>query len=139
MAGVPTDVSYIKTYAGGLIFYLDTLNTDSFKGLLSTPSGQSTGVAWITGGSTKSTVNDNTDISMGTGLANTIAMINQDRYTGGGAKVCLDYEIMEGGVTYSDWFLPSRDELNEMYIILKSNGYGGFSTGNYWSGTEYDY
>jgi hypothetical protein len=35
-----------------------------------------------------------------------------------------------------DWFLPSRDELNQMYI--QQTAIGGFSTGPYWSSSEYD-
>jgi hypothetical protein len=34
----------------------------------------------------------------------------------------------------SDWFLPSKDELYELYLERVS--VGGFSTGNYWSSSE---
>jgi len=135
-AGVSIDSLYGKTYAGGLIFYLDTLNTHSFEGLVAAPVDQSTSIAWITGGSTQTTLNGNTSTEIGTGLANTTAMMNQDGYDGGAAKVCLDYMIIEGGVTYDDWFLPSKEELNEMYKNLKSNGFGGFASAFYWSSTE---
>jgi len=134
--GVPIDSLYGKTYAGGLIFYLDTLNTYSFEGLVAAPVDQSSGIAWITGGSTQTTLNGMTNTGIGTGLANTTAMMNQSGYTGGAAKVCLDYMIMEGSVTYDDWFLPSQDELHEMYENLKSNGFGGFFSEFYWSSTE---
>ena len=137
-AGVSIDSLYGKTYAGGLIFYLDTLNTYSFEGLVAAPVDQSSGIEWITGGSTQTTLNENTSTEIGTGLANTTAMMNQADYDGGAAKVCLDYMIIEGGVTYDDWFLPSKDELNKMYENLHTNGFGGIASTFYWSSTEDD-
>lgn len=38
---------------------------------------------------------------------------------------------------YTDWFLPSKDELNELY--KQKNVVGGFADSNYWSSTEYSY
>jgi len=39
--------------------------------------------------------------------------------------------------TYTDWFMPSKDELDAMYDNLKSAGdVGGFGTGVYWSSSE---
>ena len=35
----------------------------------------------------------------------------------------------------SDWFLPSKNELNQMYI--RRTAIGGFSTDYYWSSSEY--
>jgi len=37
----------------------------------------------------------------------------------------------------SDWFLPSRDELNQMYVEMVS--VGGSSTDGCWSSSEYEY
>jgi hypothetical protein len=47
------------------------------------------------------------------------------------ARLCGD--LTEGG--YSDWYLPSKDELNQLYINRVA--IGGFSDNGYWSSTEY--
>ena len=77
--------------------------------------------------------------AIGTGQANTTAWMNQPGYTGGVATVCDDYSIIDEGVTYDDWFLPSLDELNQIYInkATVNAACGGNNLGNkHWSSTE---
>jgi hypothetical protein len=50
------------------------------------------------------------------------------------AKTACDELILNG---YSDWRLPSKEELNALYVNLKQIGVGGFANSNYWSSTEY--
>jgi hypothetical protein len=38
--------------------------------------------------------------------------------------------------TYSDWFLPSINQLNQMY--LNRAAIGGYAAGTHWSSTEFD-
>ena len=47
------------------------------------------------------------------------------------ARLCGD--LVQGG--YSDWYLPSKDELNKLY--LNRSAIGGFASVGYWSSTEY--
>jgi hypothetical protein len=63
-----------------------------------------------------------------------------DKYNDGtvAAKVCAEYSLEDGGVTYDNWFLPSKDELNLMYRNLKDQGLGSFTVYNHWSSSEYD-
>ena len=50
-----------------------------------------------------------------------------------GAAVAV-HEYRGGGMT--DWFLPSKDELFQMYLNL--NGIFGLFPGSYWSSSEFD-
>jgi hypothetical protein len=78
--------------------------------------------------------------SIGTGYANTMDIVNEGCLTENGgitaAQASIDFEN-EG---YSDWYLPSIDELYEMYNTI-GNGdsegdIGGFSNSLYWSSSE---
>jgi hypothetical protein len=51
------------------------------------------------------------------------------------AKICADYSVTVNGITYGDWYLPSKSELALMY--LQKEMIGGFSTDYYWSSTEF--
>ena len=51
------------------------------------------------------------------------------------AKTACEELILNG---YSDWYLPSKEELNSVYVNLKQVGVGGFADNSYWSSTEND-
>jgi hypothetical protein len=121
------DSLYGKTYQGGLITYF---NTSTGTGLIAAPVDQSSGAEWGCWGDEIG----GTSALIGTGQANTDTIVNFCAETGIAARLCND--LVSGG--YEDWFLPSKDELNEMYLNLHVNGFGGFSSGNYWSSTEFD-
>jgi hypothetical protein len=137
------DYNYLaisKTYslrdigpAGGWIFYINpNYKSDGWKYLEAAPSDQSTTTAWITGGTAWQTNNGNTSVSIGTGLSNSNAIVSQTGHTGSAAKLCLDYSVNG----YSDWFLPSKDELNQMYENLYPFNVGSFRSDYYWSSSE---
>lgn len=82
-----------------------------------------------------------TGTGIGTGQSNTTIIIivmtwlnrtNSNSETDNAAQLC--YDLTEGG--YSDWFLPSRDELNLMYTNLKVDSIGGFAEESYWSSSN---
>lgn len=72
-----------------------------------------------------------TGTAIGTGWTNTQIMMNVG-CTWGTANIARNY--LGGGK--SDWFLPSKDELNTMYKFFTNTGRGGFSTYDYWSSSE---
>ena len=117
-----TDPPQIGDYRdGGIVFYIASPpadldgDGDLDTGLVCAIQDQSSRIEWILGGNTQTTTNGGTSASIGQGQTNTTAMMGQAGYTGGAAKVCNDYSITVNEITYSDWFLPSKDELNQMY------------------------
>ena len=147
-----TDPPQIGDYRdGGIVFYIASTpvdldgDGDLDTGLVCAIVDQSSSIEWILGGSTQTTENGGTSASIGQGQTNTTAMMSQVGYTGGAAKVCNDYTITVNGIIYNDWFLPSKDELNQMYTnkaaintTAAANSGSNFSNGYYWSSTEYD-
>jgi hypothetical protein len=86
---------------------------------------------------TQITLNGNTSTAIGTGLANSTAIITQSELTasaGSAAKLCRDYR--GGGL--DDWFLPSKDELAQLYANQDVNRWGGFAEDYYWTSSEYN-
>ena len=118
--------------AGGLIFYDKGSYSDGWRYLESAPPifwiGKNWGPfnTWIGG----------TETGIGTGQANTTEIVNALGAGSFAAHLCDAHVVENNGVTYSDWFLPSKDELNLMYTNLKVFGVGNFLQGSYWSSSE---
>ena len=121
-------------YQGGVIFYLD----DSGGGLICGVSDQSS-AAW---GCQGTEISGADGTAIGTGAQNTIDIVNGCAISGTAADICANLSLNG----YDDWFLPSKYELNEMYLnkaIIDStaiaNGGAAFcDLIVYWSSSEND-
>jgi hypothetical protein len=123
-----------QNYQGGIVFYFYNSSDIGFvegetHGLIAAPSDQSTGIIW---GSATNKIGT-TDSWIGKGNENTNKIIANQGAGNYAAELCSNL-VLNG---YSDWFLPSREELR----VLHGNKtiVGGFSPTMYWSSTEVDY
>lgn len=112
-----------QDYQGGKIAYL---NPNGISGLIVDSRGQTSGSgAWSPENNFVST-----QTSIGSGNQNSINMNAQ----GGGsaiASACLNLSLNG----YTDWYLPSRDELQQVY--LNRVALGITSTVRYWSSSQH--
>lgn len=65
---------------------------------------------------------------------NTAAIVNGCGTAGIAARICNDLDLNG----YTDWYLPSRDELIEMQMKIGSSNNGFSSFGDYWSSSQDD-
>ena len=123
--------------AGGLIFYDkgSYSGSPSWRYLEAAPSDQANSV-W---GTYPLYVYGADGTAIGTGYQNTLVIIADDPLPNKAADRCADLSIVNNGITYDDWFLPSQDELNLMYTNLKVYGVGGFADSYYWSSSGLAY
>lgn len=118
---------------GGIIGYVLQLGDPGYvagvqKGLVVATTDIAGGGQWGCSGITIPGANG---IAIGTGQQNTIDIVNGCNTGGIAARLCHNYSITVGGVTYDDWFLPSANELNK--ILLNSTTIGGVWNSVYWS------
>jgi hypothetical protein len=125
------NLSVGQLYQGGVVAYLfapgDTgYISGQIHGLIATASNQSTGAPW--GCSGTSIVGTST--AFGTGLVNTTAIVNGCISSTSAAALCNN--LISGG--YTDWYLPSYNELNKLY--LNRLIIGGFNNTSYWTSSQ---
>ena len=113
-----------ESYQGGIIAYIDSTGQ---HGLIVATADQSEGIQWYNG---SYMVTGATGTAIGTGLTNTNTIIAAQGSGSYAASIARDYN----GGGYTDWYLPSKDELNLLYE--NKTAIGGFSDNNYWSSTE---
>ena len=116
--------------AGGIIFYDKGKASDGWRYLEAAPSDQSAGIQWHN----RDYCYIKTSTAIGTGKANTEAIIAAQGDGSYAAALCKNLTING----FSDWFLPSKDELALMYTNLKKAGLGGFGKDGLWSSSQFN-
>ena len=108
---------------GGLFVF-----QDSGYAYISAAADQATDAPWgCQGTNISGTLN-----AVGTGSANTALIVAGCATSGISARICDQLTLND----YSDWFLPSLDELAQMYTKLAADGLGNFANHTYWSSTQ---
>jgi len=118
-----------QEYQGGIIFYIDSSGEHGF---IAAPFDQGDSIVW---GCQTLKITGADETKIGSGLQNTIDIVNGCTSPNIAARICYDL-VLNG---YDDWYLPSKDELNLMY--KNRNVIGNFSNdivAPYWSSSEYE-
>jgi hypothetical protein len=103
-----------------------TSGTNAWTNALYAWSGNTTGPIGATAQGT----------AIGTGYANTLAIVGQVSGGSTADRAATTARAYGGPNNLSDWFLPSKDELNQLYSQRAT--VGGFVANYYWSSSEYD-
>ena len=125
------------TALGGKIAYILQRGDSGYDaniqhGLVAAISDQTSAIRWHNG---TYKITGAKGVVIGTGFANTNSIISAQGETTTSYAAGLARTYKGGG--YDDWFLPSKDELNKLYInkvII-----GGFVNNNYWSSSDKDF
>jgi TolB-like protein len=115
--------------AGGIVFYDKGVFSNGWRYLEAAPAEtEFTGVQWGALGQDVS----GTGLAVGSGKRNTELIVERLKArgeSGRAAQLCASLNF-DG---FTDWFLPSKDELNLMYQNLHRKGLGGFTSTGSWT------
>jgi hypothetical protein len=113
-----------KGPSGGIIFYDKGNRSHGWQYLESAPND----ITNVYGSSGNLNISTSKEIGKGKENTDTIVTVLKDT----AVQLCANYKLNG----YDDWFLPSENELDLMYLNLKKNGLGNFTDDNYWSSTQ---
>lgn len=118
---------------GGIIAYILQSGDPGYSstvqhGLVAASTDQSTGIRWWNG---TLIITGAIGTAIGTGLSNTNTIITVQGATSTSYAAGLARAHNGGG--YSDWYLPSKNELDKLYINKTAIG---MSDADYWSSSE---
>jgi len=110
--------------AGGIVFYDKGQETDGWRFLEVAPVDYEFQATWGYRGISIT----ETDEYIGSGQKNTDIIADMGDVNSAAYK-CKQLNI----AGFSDWFLPSKDELDQMYSVLHKQNLGSFSSDWYWT------
>ncbi len=145
-ADIPTVTTYsVGDFAqGGIVFWVDETGQ---HGLVCAKADQNGGssIRWHAGsyGYTRATGDGPFAGETNTAIIIAALVSIGDDTNDYAAQICNDLQITEGGKTYGDWYLPSKEELNLMYqnraiinTTATNNGGLAFGGNTYWSSND---
>jgi hypothetical protein len=130
-----------QPFLGGILAYILQPNDPGYDanvphGLIAAASNQGT-AEW---GCTGTTIVGADGTAIGTGNQNTIDIMSGCATANIAARKCGDLDLNG----YTDWYLPSIDELTKLYFNIgqgapaPNTNVGAFAFASYWSSTEYN-
>jgi len=112
---------------GGIVFYVNDSADTGSRYMEAATADSSSGITWCS--NTTTLIAGTFGTAIGTGKANTDLMVAGGACISGAANSVRGYN--GGGVS---WFLPSIDELNQLYG--QKDVVGGFADDDYWSSSQ---
>jgi hypothetical protein len=127
-------------FDGGVVFYIFQSGDLGYvpgetHGIICAITDQSSGIQWFNG----TYIRMYNSVAIGVGKTNTEKIITNQGAGSYAATACTGYN----GGGYVDWFLPSRYELEQIYVnkeiintTATANGGQDLTTDNYWSSSD---
>ena len=133
---IPETLSIGTAYQGGRIAYILQPGDIGYDanvqhGIIAASNDQSTGAEW---GYYGSLITGADGQAIGAGPQNTIDITNGCLTPGIAADICGDLVLFG----YTDWYLPSKDELQKLFSNQVAIGFTPTGPVWYWSSTEFD-